>query len=161
MSVAESKGRKIADQAQFGREVTEFIRAELVGTPFLHQGRVPGPGGGIDCLGVPIAIAREFGIPYEDDREYDHDVDGSEIEEKLARYLERVDPHTDEIREGDLILFWVSDPTNPQHFGVKVGDDLFAHVREHMHANGRVRETTLNRYWSERIYSVWRFPWQP
>lgn len=29
----------------------------LVDTPYQHQGRVPGPSGGIDCVGVPVLIA--------------------------------------------------------------------------------------------------------
>lgn len=29
----------------------------LIGTPYLHQGRVPGPEGGTDCIGVPVMVA--------------------------------------------------------------------------------------------------------
>lgn len=29
----------------------------LVGTPYLHQGRVPGDQGGTDCIGVPVMVA--------------------------------------------------------------------------------------------------------
>lgn len=29
----------------------------LIGTPYLHQGRVPGPQGGTDCIGVPVMVA--------------------------------------------------------------------------------------------------------
>lgn len=29
----------------------------LVDTPYLHQGRVPGPNGGTDCIGLPVMVA--------------------------------------------------------------------------------------------------------
>ena len=29
----------------------------LIGTPYLHQGRKPGPNGGTDCIGVPVMVA--------------------------------------------------------------------------------------------------------
>lgn len=39
-----------------GTEIVSAARM-LIGTPYLHQGRVPGPNGGTDCIGVPVMVA--------------------------------------------------------------------------------------------------------
>lgn len=33
----------------------------LIGTPYGHQGRVPGPHGRVDCIGVPVLVAWAIG----------------------------------------------------------------------------------------------------
>ena len=41
---------------------------ECMGTPFLHQGRVPGVG--MDCAGVLVHCFKRLGLPHQDERGY-------------------------------------------------------------------------------------------
>lgn len=44
------------------RELIVSAARGLLGTPYRHQGRVPGPQGGIDCIGVPVLVAWLLGV---------------------------------------------------------------------------------------------------
>lgn len=35
---------------------------EYLGTPYLHQGRVKGPNGGIDCVGLSVCVAWDLAL---------------------------------------------------------------------------------------------------
>jgi cell wall-associated NlpC family hydrolase len=141
---------------QRGGHVAAWVKFYLVGTPYLHQGRKPGEAGGIDCFGVLILPAIHFGLAHHDYLDYDRDVDGSEIEERLAIYCDRVEDGTSLV--GDIVLFWIDDPQNPCHFGMIAPHARFLHARERMTPEGSVcEEHPLTRYWHDRIYSIWRY----
>lgn len=93
------------------------IARELVGTPFLHQGRVAGKHGGTDCVGVLVLIARrlELCAPDFDVTGYNRAPDGSLLE-LLSRYLIPID-YAD-AGFGDVVAFVVE--KQPQHVGVIV-----------------------------------------
>lgn len=87
----------------------------LIGTPFHHQGRVPGVG--VDCIGVPIIVARMMGLVANDFdvSGYSAMPDGVELMKLADQYMQRSD--SDEVG-GVTVVAWRDGP--PQHFGVVV-----------------------------------------
>lgn len=83
------------------------------GTPFVHQGRVPGVG--MDCAGVPICSARAFGIVAADFdvTGYPDMPDGRSLRAFCDEYLEPIEI----IEHGCVALVsWALGP--PQHLGI-------------------------------------------
>lgn len=88
-----------------------------LGTPFHHQARIKGVG--VDCVGLLIALGRQFGmVPLEwDVQGYDRNPDGRTL---LAGCMEMMTPiEQDAMRPGDVVL--VRFDAHPQHVGI-VGD---------------------------------------
>ena len=87
----------------------------LEGTPFHHQGRVPGLA--LDCAGVPIHIAKTLGLVSEDFNVtgYSPIPDGSTLKSFCDEYLvPAIDPEVG----GVILVAWRLGP--PQHLGVVV-----------------------------------------
>lgn len=90
----------------------------LIGTPFHHQGRVPGVG--LDCAGVLIVTAwltgkkpRTFDVTG-----YPATPDGVTLQKLCDEHLDRVD----DLQPGDVALIrWQRPDAPPQHLGI-VGD---------------------------------------
>jgi cell wall-associated NlpC family hydrolase len=89
------------------------IARSLLGTPFHHQGRVPGVG--VDCAGVPIVVARTLGLVPEnfDVAGYPPIPDGSSLrvycEANMIRW-------SYEEPGGAVLIAWKDGP--PQHLGI-------------------------------------------
>jgi cell wall-associated NlpC family hydrolase len=84
-----------------------------VGTPFLHRGRLPGVG--IDCLGIVICAAREFGlVPPDFDLVYPEVPDGAEFMRGANRYMTRLPKAA--MQAGDVLLLITY--RLPQHMGI-------------------------------------------
>jgi cell wall-associated NlpC family hydrolase len=96
--------------------IVEVARSYL-GTPFAHQGRLPGVG--LDCAGVVIAIARELGVvaPDFDITGYGRTPDGVSLMGWCRQYMTEV-PRS-EMRPGDVLC--VAWETIPHHLCV-LGD---------------------------------------
>ena len=162
------------DAAAIERAIVTAVRS-FIGTPFQHKGRVPGSDGAMDCFAVLTLTAQLVGLAHKDFLDYDRDVDGSQIEERLARYCDRVcgnptDAELRRLRPGNILLFWIEDPQNPQHFSILTyvdppggrGITKFVHARERMDSDvSKVQEIALDRFWRDRIVSVWRYKWHP
>ena len=131
----------------------------LVGTPFHHQARLPGVG--VDCVGVPILVARIMGYvaPDFDVTGYTRMPDG--------RLLQLMDTHLVRIEEaqmtaGDVITVAV-DPhsanPDPQHVGIlvpyRLGGLAIVHATSH---HGRVVEQPLVFGPTLQFRAVHRFP---
>lgn len=90
----------------------------LLGTPFHHQGRVPGVG--VDCAGVLIVVARMCGLkpPTFDVTGYPRVPDGVTLQRLCEEHLDRAD----DMQPGDVALIrWRAADAPPQHLGI-VGD---------------------------------------
>ncbi len=61
----------------------------LLGTPFHHQGRLPGVG--VDCAGVPIVVARQLGLvaPDFDVSAYSSEPDGVSLRAFCDEHMSR------------------------------------------------------------------------
>lgn len=128
--------------------IDAFITAarSYIGTPFKHQGRLPGVG--LDCAGVVVCAMREAGIPVEDVARY------SRLP-RNGQFLAAVLAHADEVqfddrRDGDVMMF--SFRSEPQHIAVF---DRGTIIHSHQ-AVGRVLVQTLCGDWLTRLRGCYR-----
>jgi cell wall-associated NlpC family hydrolase len=98
-------------------EFVALVRS-YVGTPFVHQGRLPGVG--LDCPGPLICACRHFGlVPAAFDiTGYPRIPDGTSLQRHCEQHLQPIQQA--DMQPGDAILVaWQGGP--PQHLGV-LGD---------------------------------------
>ena len=122
---------------------------ECLGTPFQHQGRVPGVG--LDCVGVAIYAAREVGLNPVDVQGYGETPNNGALRTALNSQpdLESV-PLKDTPQEGDILLFRLR--KEPQHVGICTGTGV-------IHAYsvvGMCCEHDLCSKWLSRIVGIYR-----
>lgn len=87
----------------------------MIGTPWRHQGRLPGVG--LDCGGLLIAVAEAVGHPVAPIGRYPRSPDGVALKAAMDERFDRID--ADEAEAGDFVLFWISEASrHPQHTGV-------------------------------------------
>lgn len=137
------------------REIIVTARS-LLETPYLHQGRVPGKDGGLDCIGVPIVIINRLQLigTFFDFTAYGRDGSGI-LEKTVAQYCKPLP----EPRPGAMLLFKTTpEQTVAQHCGVCTdwGSELgMVHAYQNV---GFVREHELIKFWQDRLVSVYAFP---
>lgn len=126
----------------------------LLGTPFHHQGRWPGLG--LDCAGVPIAVARWLGLvaPDFDITGYGPMPDGR----TLKRWCDRCMLQIGGPEVGSVVLVaWRDGP--PQHLGIVVPG---RHGADMIHADSiRHREVVRTRLHfgrAMRLVQAYRLP---
>lgn len=122
------------------------IARSLIGTPFQHQGRLPGVA--LDCVGLIVVIARELGLPHFDRQDYAKNPHRGQLEEALKRQpcLERIET----LEPGAVILTRIS--ATPQHVGIFTGTSMI-HAWA---AAGKVCEHPADDKWKGRIVRVYR-----
>ena len=118
-----------------------------LGTPFRHQGRIPGLA--LDCAGLVVSVAKEIGADYIDRPGYSRNPSGGLLESALDDQpcLERV---TDR-QPGDVLLMRFAG--EPQHLAIFTGDNII-HSYESV---GKVCEHRMADVWAVRIVRVYRF----
>jgi cell wall-associated NlpC family hydrolase len=121
---------------------------ELVGTPYLHQGRKAGVG--IDCIGVPIWVASELGLGDFDKADYPRLPDG-----QMLDLIESV--CSDEIiQAGVLLVFRIGEAA--QHCGIV---SLYQQHLGLIHAwdiAGKVAEHRLTKDWIDKVVGCYGLP---
>jgi cell wall-associated NlpC family hydrolase len=120
-----------------------------LGTPFVHQGRIPGVA--LDCAGLLIAVAQAIGADYHDVLGYGPHPCGGLLEQALDDQpcLEPVP--IAQRSAGDLLLMRFD--AEPQHLSVYTGGTII-----HAYSNvGKVCEHRLASVWAARIVRVYRF----
>lgn len=124
------------------------------GTPFHHQGRATRMG--IDCIGLLVMVARELGIPHQDETVYGREPSPEELRKGLeASGLVEIDPSDRQL--GDVLVFWIKNRERPRHVGIQT--DLYGEGLIHTYADvAKVVEHALDGFWRRRIAWVWRFP---
>lgn len=120
---------------------------ECLGTPFRHQGRVPGVG--LDCAGVICHVAHRLGLPYDAPTNYPRDPYQGLLEAALDAQacLQRVDA----LEPGAVLLMRTR--REPRHVGIWTGATLI-HADETV---GRVCEHGLDAGWLRRVVRVYRY----
>lgn len=130
-------------------EIVTAARSCL-GTPFRHQGRIPGVA--LDCAGLLIAVAKSIGAEYVDVAGYGLNPSNGLLQSTLDDQpgLERL--AAPEMREaGDVLLMRFA--AEPQHLAVFTGDTII-----HAYSNvGLVCEHRLSSVWAARIVRCYRF----
>lgn len=123
---------------------------ECLGTPFRHQGRVPGVG--LDCVGLLVWIARRLEIPHTDRKAYTRMPDGESLMECLLQSCDVLEGPA-RAQEGSVLVFEFLGPKWPQHVGVKT-DRGFIHTYGHV---GKVVEHVYNDEWRGRTVAALDF----
>lgn len=90
------------------------------GTPFHHQGRVPGHG--LDCVGLPLCGAWAVGIPMKDNLEYGHEPSSKFLRNMITEVNQLVPCAVDDHQPGDLLLMRYS--AEPTHVAVETHDGI-------------------------------------
>jgi len=126
------------------------IARETMGTPFRHQGRLPGVG--IDCAGVLVHVLKSLGLPHDDLAGYPRLPYRNMIRAVLDAQpcLERVRPR--EIEAGNVLLMTMHRFTEPMHVAIYTGSTI-VHAYADMQ---RVVEHSLTPEWRARITNVYR-----
>lgn len=142
------------------------VARSFLGTPFHHQGRIPGRA--LDCIGLITCIARELGIPHYDDIRYAKRPQPGRLDEGLAASLCVKLDDLDQADHGDILTFWCTGSKLPQHVGVLATDRgrwTMIHtmnrgmrrVFKNRRITGLVIEHTMNDFWKDRIVGLWRY----
>ena len=129
-------------------EILAAARACL-GTPFLHQGRIPGVA--LDCAGLVVAVAQSLGAEYVDRTGYSRAPSHGQLQCALDEQpcLERVAAM--DRQPGDVLLIRFAG--DPQHLAILAGETII-----HSYASvGRVCEHRLSSVWAARIVCAYRF----
>lgn len=118
-----------------------------IGTPFKHQGRIPGLA--LDCAGLVVSVAKSIGADYIDRPGYSRNPSGGLLESALDDQpcLDRVQDR----QPGDVLLMRFSG--EPQHLAIFTGENI---IHSYLQA-GKVCEHILDDVWSSRIVRVYRF----
>lgn len=138
-------------------DILAAARAEL-GTPFRHQGRIPGKS--LDCAGLAIATAARLGIPYIDRPGYSRMPSDGILECTLDDQPALV--RADSMQPGDILLMRFTG--DPQHLAFYAGYSPVYQAEGIIHAlfqgsrkNSRVCEHILSDDWRSRIVRIYRF----
>lgn len=120
-----------------------------IGTPFMHQGRIPGVA--LDCAGLVIAVAQAIGAEYIDVNGYSRMPSGGILESCLCSQPSLAITTAADRQAGDILLIRFAG--NPQHLAVFTGDAIV-----HSYAPvGRVCEHVMDAAWTKRIVCAYRF----
>lgn len=130
------------------QSIIESARACL-GTPFVHQGRVPGLG--LDCAGLIVAVAIAHQIEHFDVPAYGMRPFNGLLEQTLDAQPSLTRISRDQIAPGDILLMRFSG--EPQHLAIFAGDSLI----HSWSAPGKVCEHRLDAKWTARIVRGYRF----
>lgn len=128
-----------------------------IGTPYQHQGRVKGPNGGVDCLGLVIGIALELQLTnnygqllsHFDQQDYGRVPDTNQLHQQLQSQLR---PVFGDWHSGDVLVFNILG--RPQHLGIYDGTtNSVIHAYE---GSRTVMSQRLERQWRRRIAGAYR-----
>lgn len=131
-----------------GADVIAAARA-LIGTPFAHQGRLPGIA--LDCAGVIVATATALGIAHDDVAGYSRLPGNGLLRQVLDGQAALVPVRTDAIAPGDILLMRFK--REPQHLGIYTGETL-VHAWQII---GNVCEHAFDESWRRRVVAAYRF----
>jgi NlpC/P60 family putative phage cell wall peptidase len=125
----------------------------FLGTPFHHCGRLKGPSGGIDCIGLLTGVCAELGIPYNDHLGYSRHPDGETLPKHVGLSLEAIP--LEAATTGDVLTFWTSKRNVMRHAGILTSPTSLIHT---WYNARHVVEHELDPAWQQRIMSAYRFP---
>lgn len=117
-----------------------------LGTPFRHQGRLPGVA--LDCVGLIVCSALATGLQVRDVHDYPSEPDGGRLMRELDKQFARL---TWPGRPGDvLVMRFIHDP---RHVALFTGETI-------IHAKGPVGEVIEQRFdkrLSDLVVAAFRF----
>ena len=131
---------------------------DLIGTPFVHQGRIPHVA--LDCAGLVVAVAQAVGAEYIDQTGYSRSPSGGLLEAALDDQPGIARVTLADRQPGDILLMRFAG--DPQHLAILVDDapkeaPLGGTIIHAYEAPGIVCEHDLTDLWQRRIVRVYRF----
>lgn len=121
----------------------------MIGTPFQHQGRLPGHA--LDCAGLVVCAARACGFAIADRSGYATVPHAGVFTRCVEENCTRIE--LAEVRPGDFMTF--AFVREPQHIAIVTQVEPLQIVHAWMDA-GRVAENGLDAYWRRRLRGCWR-----
>ena len=132
------------------KAVADVIREarRLIGTPYLHQQRVPGVG--VDCIGLAVLIGRALDLGVGDYKGYGPIPNNGEFERVIEERLLRANPVP-----GTVLLFRSLTSRQAAHCGLLTDNGNLVHAFSKL---GRVVEHVYAGFWPKLLISAWAFP---
>ena len=126
---------------------------KLIGTQYLHQGRLPREGdslGGIDCCGVPIIVGNRLGLIDFDITDYPKQADY----DRFFGYFEEICERVEIPQKGDIATLSLEDNL---HCGILVLGNRLSFIHSSLKW-GFVREHQKDLRWLRKCIGFYRFP---
>jgi cell wall-associated NlpC family hydrolase len=123
---------------------------ECVGTPFRHQGRIPGAG--LDCAGLVIHAAKSAGLPVRDYCGYPDRPFNGMLKRMLDDQTCIREIATTDIQPGDVLLMRVN--AAPQHLAIVSYGNYIIHAYQNI---GKVAEHGIDEMMRLKIVAAYRF----
>lgn len=129
-------------------DILSAARSEI-GTPFRHQGRIPGKA--LDCAGLVVRVAVLLDLPFIEHGGYARRPSNGMLESALDGQpcLDLVSKSS--VQAGDVLLMRFA--SEPQHLAIFTGTNIIHSYQ----ASGKVCEHILDKKWLSRIVAVYRF----
>lgn len=124
----------------------------MIGCPWSHQARSPGVA--VDCGGLVVCSSAAVGIVMRDEEGYPRRSWPERMIAAMDANFVLIDCDPMRAPVGAVLLFGVKRRDRPQHLGVWTGASTFVHSWADY---GRVIESPLEAYWTQRLHSVWDF----
>lgn len=126
-----------------------LVARAFLGTPFHHQGRLPGVG--LDCAGVVVCALTQLGYQVEDQTGYGRIPFQGLLTHAIEDHCDPID--LEEANLGDLMLFAFR--SDPQHIAIisMLDPIMLIHAYQDVH---RVVETGLDATWESRLRGCYR-----
>lgn len=122
-----------------------------LGVPWRHQGRSRG---GVDCVGLLVAVARALDLPHHDSTAYSRRPEGHGFVQHFRDHLTSIS--IPDAQPGDVLLF--AEPAYPCHCGLRTTLRGVPHLL-HAHAlRRRVIEEPYAGEWPDKARFAFRFP---
>lgn len=121
----------------------------MIGTPFRHQGRIPGHG--LDCAGLVVSVADALGVAHCDRTDYAKTPANGQLRAQLDMQpgLKRIPVAS--ASPGDILLMRFN--KEDQHLVILAGKTII-----HSHAQaGKVVEHEFDAAWQKRVMACYRF----
>jgi len=130
-------------------EVISAARA-CIGTPFRHQGRIPGVA--LDCAGLGIVVAKSVGIEITDFKGYPRLPFDGMLKKMFDEQAFLKSIPLSEAVHGDVLLMRISKA--PQHVAIMSHDGYMIHAYQGV---GKVVEQRIDADWKNKIVAAYRF----
>lgn len=132
----------------------------FIGSPWVHTGRDKRIG--VDCVGLVIGVGADLGLTFIGDRNHYQIVPNDVESEFLDFLIKNQFKPTDEIREGNLLLFKLGKARFPSHSAViGSGGKTMIHAMNYRSRNGKLHRVVQHVYgqpWARRVHSIWEYP---
>lgn len=136
------------------REQIVAAARALKGTPFQHQGRIPGRG--IDCAGVPIVVANRCALVVNFEfKGYSRFPRPEMVRRELTKNMDLVPGGFAAARTGDLA--WISYLGYATHMGIVAELDGYLTVIHSSERDGGVVESRIDEQLARDIRGVFSF----